>query len=145
MFICLFCTTEVKILLPMCLHHPHFLIFLFFKYNIVVIKGKVQVHLTLRMTTAFYSCCFLCARFVIMFATYLFSFQRQLDAQYNLQPAFLRRGRGEWGSLFCQSRKRGLGSGVFLIKTQGRANNSFLENILKFPALPSPQRKTYLP
>ena len=79
----------------MCLHHPHFLIFLSFQCNIVVInikfkftysKGWQLVSVIVRnqllgMTTDF--CHYL-------FTAYLFLFQCQLDAQYNLQQAFLK-------------------------------------------------------
>ena len=50
------------------------------------------------------------------------------------------------GSHFCQSPKSG-GSGVFLIKTWGRANTFLWKKYQNSPALPSPplREKTYLP
>ena len=84
----------------MCLHHPYFL-FLFFKCNIVVINTKFKftyskgwqlvsvieifpVDVIVFWPASFFlhvSCHYL-------LAAYLFSFQCQLDAQYNLQQAF---------------------------------------------------------
>ena len=85
----------------MCLHHPHFLIFLSFKCNIVVIKIKfkftdskgwqlVSVIEIFQVSHCIFVSSFLHASCLYLLTAYLFSFQCQLDAQYSLQQAFLK-------------------------------------------------------